>query len=83
MCLESSRPRQCDELIRSGTEEVTMNNEPGKKPEDESRDSSPPELTEADVRDALRQSADGANELNKKLKEVFALTDASATLRLR
>ena len=59
-----------------------MSNEPGKKAEEE-RDSTPPELTEAAVKQALRQSADGANELNEKLKEVFALSDASATLRLR
>lgn len=58
-----------------------MSNEPGKKPE--APDSTPPELTEAAVKEALRTSAEGANELNKKLKEVFALSDASATLRLR
>ena len=60
-----------------------MSNQPGKKSDEEAPDSAPPELTEAAVKEALRQSAEGANELNKKLKEVFALSDASATLRLR
>jgi hypothetical protein len=64
------------------SEEETMSNEQAKKPEPV-RDSTPPELTEAVVKEALRQSAEGANELNKKLKEVFVLSDASATLRLR
>ncbi len=60
-----------------------MSNEPKKSPEDAPPDSIPPPLTEAEVKEALRQSADGANELNQKLKEVFALSDTSATLRLR
>ena len=60
-----------------------MNDKPDSSPDDDARDSAPPELTEAAVKAALQQSAEGANELNKKLKEVFALHDASATLRLR
>jgi len=46
-------------------------------------ESNPRELTEAAVIEALRNSADGANELNRELKEVFALSDTSATLRLK
>jgi hypothetical protein len=46
-------------------------------------DFDPPELTEIDVKGALRWAADGANELNKLLREVFVLTEASANLLLR
>jgi hypothetical protein len=60
-----------------------MNTEPKDHDDEASPDSVPPELTEAAVKEALRQSAEGANELNKKLKEVFSLSDTSATLRLR
>lgn len=41
------------------------------------------ELTEDEIRDALRRSAAGANALNQKLRDVFSLTAASAQLRLR
>jgi hypothetical protein len=61
-----------------------MSDQQKKGPDDDAPpDSTPPPLTEAEVKEILRQSAEGANELNQKLKEVFALSDTSATLRLR
>jgi hypothetical protein len=39
--------------------------------------------TVEDVREALRQAAPGANELNRQLDQVFTLSEASAMLRLR
>jgi hypothetical protein len=56
------------------------------KPDAESSASSEtpePALTIAAVQEALSQAAPGADELNQQLKEVFSLTGASATLRLR
>jgi hypothetical protein len=60
-----------------------MSDEMKKEADPVPRASNPPELTEADVVDALQRSANDANELGQKLKGVFALTDTSARLRLR
>ncbi len=43
----------------------------------------PPKLSKQQVHAALKQSSKGSNELGRELKEVFALSDASASLRLR
>ena len=42
-----------------------------------------PVLTVEDVNKALESSADSANELNNQLRDVFSLSNSSATLRLR
>lgn len=47
------------------------------------RSDDPPKLTEATVAEALRTATAGANELAAELKDGFALTAASAALRLR
>lgn len=44
---------------------------------------SKPRLTVELVHAALRRAAPGADELNDQLREVFELSDSSATLRLR
>lgn len=59
-------------------EEKTEDVEPATTPA-----STPPQLTTDAVKAALRRAAPGANELHQKLRELFTLTDASATLRLR
>ena len=43
----------------------------------------PPVLTEAQVLEAVARAVPGANSLHNDLREVFALNDASSTLRLR
>ena len=40
-------------------------------------------LSVEDILNVLNKAADGANELNEQLEDVFTLPDASATLRLR
>jgi hypothetical protein len=71
------------ELVNLAPREAIMSNEPKKEDDDTPPASSPPQLTETAVNEALRKSADGANKLNETLREVFALSDTSATLRLR
>lgn len=63
--------------------EDTMAKGRKKRSEEEVIESTPPTITEADIKQALKQAAAGANDLHEQLKEVFVLNDASATLRLR
>jgi hypothetical protein len=61
---------------------------PGKKKAPARKHASPnaptkPRLTVALVQAALQRAAAGADELNDQLREVFELSDSSATLRLR
>ncbi|MGZ3747134.1 MAG: hypothetical protein ACXWRE_07195 [Pseudobdellovibrionaceae bacterium] len=42
-----------------------------------------PAITVEEIQKALCDSAAGASELNDQLKDVFVLSDTSATLRLR
>jgi hypothetical protein len=60
-----------------------MKNEREKSSPSESPPSEPVILTADAVRKALNKAASNADELNEQLREVFALTDTSAALRLR
>lgn len=59
------------------------NKEPELSARDAHSEAEPPRFDKATVQAALKRSAAGANELHGQIKEVFALTDSSATLRLR
>ena len=42
-----------------------------------------PQFTVETIREGMKRSAKGADELNKQLKDVFSLSDSGASLRLR